>query len=155
MSLYELHKKHYQNFTSPNQILLFMIIIFLLSRNSLSEKSILRHLNDYYFSEIHLVIKGSGPQNILSDIFIYEPSEVLVNGISQGNTRSKTCTLTGEENNVTLRFEEQLETCENMFYEIENIIKVDFTDFDSSKVTNMTSMFYNCSNLEKIIFFKE
>ena len=152
MSLYELHKKHYQNFTSPNQILFFMIIIFLLSSNSLSKKNILRHLNDYYFSEIHLVIKGSGPQNILSDIFIYEPSEVLVNGISQGNTRSKTCTLTGEENNVTLRFEEQLETCENMFYELENIIKVDFTNFDSSKVTDMNSMFYNCSNLEKVIF---
>ena len=101
MSLYELHKKHYQYFTSPNQILFFMIIIFLLSSNSLSKKNILRHLNGYYFSEIHLVVKGNGLQNILSDLFIYEPSEVLVNGISQGNTCSKTCSLTDEENNVT------------------------------------------------------
>ena len=151
MLLFELQKNH-RYYISLNQLVFFMIIIFLLSNNSLSKENISRHLYNYYFSEIHLVVKGSGLQNILSNEFIYEPSEVFVNGISKGTSCSKTCSLAVDENNVTLRFEEQLETCENIFYEMGNIIKVDFTDFDSSKVTDMTSMFYNCSNLKKVIF---
>ena len=49
-------------------------------------------------------------------------------------------------------FQEQIETCENMFRDGINIKQIDLSKFDSSKVTNMFSMFYNCSKLEKIIF---
>ncbi len=48
----------------------------------------LRNLNDYHFSEVHLVIVGNGTQNLLGEEFIYEPSEVSVNGVYKGATLS-------------------------------------------------------------------
>ena len=36
-------------------------------------------------SEINLLIEGSGNISFLNNTFSYEPSEVLINGISKGN----------------------------------------------------------------------
>ena len=110
-----------------------------------------RNLNNY-ISEIHLVIKGNGTQNILYNNFNTNPSEVIVNGISKGNTCQKTCDLDEDINNVTIKFEEQIISCYHMFYQLENIIEIDLSNFDTSKVNNMKRMFGECKNLEKINF---
>ena len=98
-------------------------------------------------SEIHLVIQGDGEQT-LSKI---EPSEVLVNGV-KNDSCSKTCNLVGDRNNITLKFNTQIESCRSMFSGLGNIIEIDLSNFDASKVTNMRFMFNYCSNLEKIEF---
>ena len=146
-------KKEKQKYSLFIHKKLFFIldIMILLSYGSMSKMN-LRNLNDYNFSEVHLVIIGNGTQNLLSEEFIYEPSEVLVNGVSKGAICNKTCELDDEESNITLRFEQKIEFCDNMFKNLENIKMIDLSEFDFSKVRNMSSMFCNCTNLKEIIF---
>ena len=128
-----------------NSIYLYIFIFI-----TIISKEIKRNLINN-MSEIYLIIQGNGTQNFLSPNFTKEPSEVLVNGIIKENC-FKTCDLNRDENIIILRFEEEIETCEYMFQELNNIREIDLSNFDASKVTNMHCMFYNCSNLEKINF---
>ena len=101
-------------------------------------------------SEIRLVIQGSqGASTILKSGD--DPSEVLVNGLTDSNCL-KTCYLPEGENNVTLRFSGQLSTCDTMFNGLTNILEIDLSDFDFSKVTSINNMFRDCSYLKKINF---
>ena len=102
-------------------------------------------------SEINLVIRGSGNQSLLNDSFYIEPSEVFVNGILRDSCKMF-CELENEVNNVTLIFNTSIESCEIMFAELDNIIKIDLFNFDFSIVTSMAFMFKNLANLEKINF---
>ena len=103
-------------------------------------------------SEINLVIQGDGKQQFLDDYFFkIEPSEVLVNGVKDDSC-SKTCNLAGDKNNITLKFDTQIESCYDMFEYLNNIIEIDLSKFDASKVIDMQCMFDGCANLEKIEF---
>ena len=104
------------------------------------------------YSEISLIINSKGLHNILNNSFNIEPSDIIVNGISMKDLCGKQCNLSENYNNITLIFEEQIESCENMFNDITNIVEIDLSNFDFSKVTNMKSMFKGCSSLEKVNF---
>ena len=99
----------------------------------------LRKLN-IYNSEIHLIIKGSGTQNILNKTFQYEPFEVIVNGYINSSCK-KTCYFTEEINNITIKFSNQINSCQQMFLELKNISEIDLSKFDASQVTSMNKMF--------------
>ena len=103
-------------------------------------------------SKIHLVVNGTGNINILSNSFYNEPSEVIVNGVSKGETCKKICYFEEGENNVTLIFEEQINSLKYIFSGCENIKEIDLSEFDFSNILNMDSMFKLCINLEKINF---
>ena len=104
-------------------------------------------------SEIRLVINESGDKNVLYQYYYTTPSDVLVNGISKKeNQNQKTYLLESDFNNITLIFENEIQTCNNMFKGLTYISEIDLSNFDSSKVTEMSNMFQGCSNLEKIIF---
>ena len=60
--------------------------------------------------------------------------------------------MTNDLSNITLVFDEDIESCENMFKELENLVQIDLSKFDASKVTSMRSMFEGCINLERIYF---
>ena len=115
-----------------------------------------RKLNNYY-SEIKLVIQvseqgyGSHNINILNDGFNTVPNEVLVNGEIRKDCNKK-CELKNGKYNITLRFENQTNSCYYMFDRVNNIIEIDLSNFDASKVNDMNSMFANCKKLEKINF---
>ena len=64
----------------------------------------------------------------------------------------KCYTFENELNNVTIKFETQIETCYKMFYQLDNILEIDLSKLDTSKVSNMRNMFSGCLNLERIIF---
>jgi len=49
----------------------------------------------------------------------------------------KSCQLASGRNNITLVFEDEVTSCERMFYVLTNIKEIDLSGFDSSKVTNM------------------
>ena len=107
--------------------------------------------NDYV-SEIHLVIKGSGIQNIVS--VNYEgtlPNEVIADGVNL-NGCTKNCNLDKEINNVILKFYGPIDHCIYLFNQCYNIIEVDLSYFDSSGVTTMFCMFQACVNLKKVNF---
>ena len=104
-----------------------------------------------FFPEINLVVSGGYNQRFLGESFYLEPSEVIVNGISSESCKSF-CDLEYEENNITLIFYDSVESCEMMFYYLDNIKEIDLSNFDFSHVTSMFLMFYNSHNIEKIIF---
>ena len=55
-------------------------------------------------------------------------------------------------NNVTLIWENKLDTSEELFMDIEGIIEIDLSKFDSSNITSMRKMFSGCTNLQYINF---
>ena len=129
---------------------LLLNIILLLSSLSVQKKQC-RKLS-IYNSEVYLTIYGSGAQNLLSNDFYANPSDVIVNGISKKDVCNKICELEGDVNKITLVFEDEINSCENMFKYLSNIKEIDLSNFDTSKATSMKSMFDNCINLEKITF---
>ena len=113
----------------------------------------LRNMN-VYLSEIRLVIiKGTGTYNFLFNDFIPAPSEVIIND-NINALGIKSYDFIEEINNVVIKFSDSIESCQKMFYGLDNIIEIDLSNFDFSKVENMHSMFSQCLNLEKIKFGK-
>ena len=110
----------------------------------------LRNMNVYQ-SEIKLVIKGKGNLFFLNNNFNPEPSEVIINDEIK-DSGIKNYNFTEELNNVIIKFNNSITSCANMFYGLTNIIEIDLSNFDTSKVKNMSSMFCECSSLEKIYF---
>ena len=104
---------------------------------------------NFSFSEVHLVTQGTGEQNILNQNFLFEPYEVIINGKYMPSCK-KSCNFENEINYVTMKFDIQIDNCNEMFSELSNIIEIDLSKFDTSKVTNMCKMFYNCTELKKI-----
>ena len=101
-------------------------------------------------SEIHLIIQWGWFLNILSERFKTNPSQVKINGITKNCLKS--CQLEGDKNDVSLTFNEIIISCEYMFYRLENITEIDFSNFDFSQVTDISNMLSGCKKLEKIIF---
>ena len=137
-----------KNINKKYFILYFKLIIFLL-KIALSNLVNKKYIN--YDSKIHLVIRGNGNQRLLSDYFDQEPSEVYVNGHKRDLCKN-TCYLEEEQSNITLIFKNKLTDCRGMFAYLENLIEIDLSDFDASKVETMSFMFSDCLNLEKINF---
>ena len=102
-------------------------------------------------SEIKMIIKGVGEINILNNSFNYDPSDVIVNGESKSEC-NKTCEFVDDLNNVTIKFDSKITSCECMFDGMTNIIEIDLSNFDASNVINMNGMFKDCINLKKITF---
>ena len=102
-------------------------------------------------SEIYLIIDGSGTQSIINSGFSTKPSEIYVKGEKKGENTG-TCVLEEDRNNITLKFQDQIESCEEMFSGLVNLIEIYLSNFDASKVTSMFGMFSGCSNLQYINF---
>ena len=79
------------------------------------------------------------------------PSEVLVNGVKD-DTCSKTCDLQGDKNNITLKFNYEINSCFQMFRNVQNMIEINLSNFNFSKVETLNRMFLGCRNLKKIEF---
>ena len=107
-----------------------------------------RNLNVYQ-SEIKLVIKGSGYSNFLNNDFNPAPSEVIINNEIKASG-IKSYTFTEDLNYVIIKFNNPIESCEKMFNGLDNIIEIDLSNFDTSKVKSMSRMFNDCLNIEKI-----
>ena len=128
---------------------LFPLNVF---NNYIYKKYFLIILMLFYFTseqlEISLVIKGIGEKNFLNEEFYLNPDKVIVNGNIKENCH-KSCNFEEDLNNVTIRFNEQINSCENMFKDMRDIIEIDLSNLDTSKVTSMHFMFNGCSNLKK------
>ena len=123
------------------QLYVLLNIIFIISSTSQSDKMIRKN---NYLSEIHLVIKGSGTQNILSDEFnfkISDISEILINNQHYSSISNTINVLENEENSITIRFNKEIDSCENMFKGLQNITEIDLSQFSSSNVKNMSLCF--------------
>ena len=70
--------------------------------------------------------------------------EIVINNDVTQNYSDKIINLVEEINNITLKWESEITTCSHMFYGLSNIINIDLSNFDISKVTNMKNMFNGC-----------
>ena len=102
-------------------------------------------------SQISLIIEGGGNQALLNATFNKDPSEVIVNEESRSNCK-KSCNLPNIINYITLKFDDYITSCDNMFYGVNNIIEIDLSNFNTRRVTSMCSMFRECDKLTSITF---
>ena len=102
-------------------------------------------------SQISLIIEGSGNQALLNETFNKEPTVVIVNGVIQSSCK-KSCNLQNRKNNITLKFNDYITSCDNMFYGMNNIIEIDLSNFHTQQVTSMCCMFRECTKLASITF---
>ena len=126
-------------------------------QTSFSSQAILNFRNLLSVSEITITIIGKGDQYILSNEtmeinkisynFNQTPDEILINGERQNYSGFVAYNLEREENIITMKFNEPLTECNLMFYNLNNITKIDLSKFDTSQVTEMIGMFYECSSL--------
>ena len=89
-------------------------MIILLLHSSLSEK--------IQNNQIRLIIIGDGEQNILNTDFYKDPSKVYIN--NELTICNRTCNLLNETNNVTIVFDEEINSTEDMFYNLVNMVNV-------------------------------
>ena len=54
---------------------------------------------------------------------------------------------------INITFKENLKSMLGMFKGCENLIDIDLTNLNTSKLENINSLYENCNNLEKINFF--
>ena len=98
-------------------------------------------------NEITMTIKGNNVQKILADDYRSTlPDQIYINGVYK-TKRTKTVTINGSQsslNNITLKWNSLLTSCTCMFRELKNIIRIDFSKFNTSLVTSMFLMFFNC-----------
>ena len=121
-------------------IILYSIILFInLPIKGLCNKTKIK-LN--LVSEVTLTILGKNEQYILykekdQDL----PDEIYVNNVYYDKNINKVTGLTEEINIVKMVWKEPLTSCENLFRSLENVINIDFSNFDTSHVTAMNNMF--------------
>ena len=113
-------KRKISNFNNLNYFLFLLKLIYLIFGISLTEEKVKNLIN--FSSEVHLVIMGKGNQNLLSNTFSKNPTQVIVNGINKDScNNNKICELECEENNVTLIFNDAITSTYAMFYKLNNI----------------------------------
>ena len=95
---------------------------------------------------------------INSDLLNFKFISTINNSFTENNTNGtynwtyNEFIFENETNEVILEWNTNLKTCEYMFSYLNNILEIDFSNFDSSEVTNMDYMFYECVDLQNINF---
>ena len=129
--------------------------LFYFHKNNLKKKQFTKICNSFKFLLIlifHILFKETYEQ---FKIRIIAKNEIIIhcaknNGFCNASCHSNECN--SHLCNLTITFDNFVESCINMFNGLDNIIEIDLSNFDTSKVTNMAEMFSGCSNLGKIIF---
>ena len=137
------------NFEKGLLILLFFMTF--LSQTSICKKAELNALNNDNY--IVLKIKGIGQQYLLSHHMpdYVEPVSTTINGDSVEVNR--THYLPEEINTVVISWgDQQLTSCYKMFEDLVNIVSIDLSNFDFTKVTTIESLCQGCAFVERIVF---
>ena len=133
-----------------SNLLLFIIIINIISL-IFSKKSEIKIKRNFLIadSEIVLRIYGKGTQQILYPNFKPIPYALEINSVPVAFNYT-IYNLKYENNELIMKFNNTITSCENMFFDSVNITQIDMTKFDFTEVTSMKRMFYGNKNLLKI-----
>ena len=115
------------------RISLFFILIH--CNNIISIKR--EYYNKYisFLSKITIKINSINNQKIFYSSFKKYPSKVLVNNQLK-SISSNTLNLIDSPNIIELIWDNDLTTCEKLFYECHGIVEVDLSQFNGASVTN-------------------
>ena len=138
-------------------ILLFKILILL---NSLNKANCYKFdFNYFQYSKISLKVKGEGYNTILGTDSNIDTNnnfngmnfliEIKINGKTEA-TKKKMYYFNELDNSVDLIWNDNIDNCDNMFYECENITEIDLSGFITTKVASMGRMFFSCISLTSI-----
>ena len=111
------------------------------------------HYNIYisFLSKITIKINSSGNQNIFYSSFNNYPDLVLINNNNQlTNINSNILNLNESSNVIELTWNNDLSTCEKMFYKCNKIAEVDLSQFNGTNVVKYNNMFEDCLSLTSI-----
>ena len=144
----------YNNFNNnyiATYIFTFLIILNLFIRTKSNK------LDFYYFkySKISLKIKGKATNSLLGNSGIYTfkginyIKEVYINGNKQDKVAYRYY-FNQTDNFVELIFDENINSCEFMFFSCTKITEINLSNFDSSQVTSIYDMFAFCSSLTSL-----
>ena len=100
--------------------------------------------------EISLTIDSTKGDGIITDFYYDDILKVIVNG-KESNIFNYRNYLDEGENEITIIFIYKLYSCQYMFYQLENILYINLSNIDLSKVIYMEYMFYNCFSLKSIV----
>ena len=134
----------------------FFLGILIYNSISLTEEKPLERRNLKNSLKITMLFNGGGKRQIIGETFFknfnYRGDQLYINN----NTKAiglHTSSYELEEGliNVTIIFgDRNITSCKSMFENLQYLIEIDLSEFDSSQVVNMESMFSNCNNLKKI-----
>ena len=142
-------KKLHLNKNNINKHISFLLRLSMILVSISFSNSRLRKLDK--INEITITLKGMNTfQNIISNS-IPPPDEVIING-EKKELALTNYLLPDSIINVTIRWNSVFPSCGYLFYNFDHLLSVDFSNFDSSKLNDMTSMFHGCRNLKSINF---
>ena len=127
------------------------LIIFLSMFNLVYQKNLRKMNYDY---SITITIKGKGEQQILSDEYVNYAnilSGIIINNKPFQVYNDKYVNIQENDNNInniTLVWNEPLNNISGMFFNLSNITRIEFSNFDTSEIINMSYLFYECTSLE-------
>ena len=140
-------KKRFNNFI----LLIFAIFISSDFLSKVFSKIAFNYLNS---SIITIKIKGVGTKYILNNAFPVNPLQICIEGINNDyvNYATREYNFENEPTTVGMIFDDNLDTCENMFKDLSYITEIDLSCFNSYNVRSMKSMFEGCTSLASINF---
>ena len=145
---------HYFNHKKNIDLSLLIILIIINLPLYLSD-NYYNNQGQYYQGEnenkITLIVEGKGDQIILH-YTITKPDFVIINDNEERVNNDMKFWFNEESNKVELIWNSLLTSCKEMFRDINCITSIDFSNFNSSKVTDMTEMFNKCSKLKSVNF---
>ena len=142
-------KKIYSNKNNININIIFLLRLFIILISISFSNSRLRKLDK--INELTLTMKGKNTYQSIISNSVSNPDEVLINGVKQDNAFTNYL-LPDSIVNVTIRWNSTFTSCTHLFYNFDHLLSVDFTNFDSSRISDMTLMFHGCRNLKSINF---
>ena len=97
-------------------------------------------------NEIFLIINETLGTEIINSRYYDNISKILVNEKERNITNYKNYLNKGN-NNITIIFLNEINSCEHMFYMLSNILYINTSGFNSNKVKSMSGMFQFCYSL--------
>ena len=100
-------------------------------------------------SIIKLKVNKLGSVQLLNSSYVSNPDEIRI-GTEVKGTSVNTITVDNIEDEIELVWTNKLTNCNSMFKDMRDITEMDFSEFDSSEVTDMQHMFASCVSLTSI-----
>ena len=101
--------------------------------------------------KIIIKVLNPGEQEVINSDFVSQVT-VFINDEEVNLDSNNKIDVPEGVNEITLQFGSTMTYIEKMFSGLSNVVEIDFTHFDCSRVNRLKNLFEDCSNLEKITF---
>ena len=143
----KIYGKKYNTNEATKLLFLFFILLFL----PIYLNKEIKYRKLIFTFDITITINKSGTHKILCDSFTNLPNEISINGNPPSVIKNE-YELESENNTIIMKWDSDLGNCNNMFNGLSNIDSIEFSNFESTNILEMTSMFNGCSSIKSLDF---